>query len=155
MVCLMLIKPHGHDYTQFFWHFWTFHVKRMFQENSPVHINVCETWCSGWAGWIFLFFSVLPQTLHPVNAWFTYLVLYLLSKITKKKEHVFGLYQPWNIIQHPEAVQNWIMGRRCDVPVYFQMFSSGKRSRSAGLIPSDANLSLAICSSFRLLSDPL
>lgn len=26
--------------TRIFWHFWTIHVKRMFQENSPVHISV-------------------------------------------------------------------------------------------------------------------
>lgn len=67
----------------------------------------------------FPLFSVLPQVLHPVNAWFTYLVLNFLSKITK---HIFALHQPRNTIQHPESVQNWIMGGRVMFQSIFKCF---------------------------------
>lgn len=141
-----------------FWHFWTFHVKRMFQENSPVHINVCRldalVELEGFFSFSQSFLRHSTLLMHGSHILCSTSCPRLQKKKNKKK-HIFGLYQPWNIIRHPEAVLNWIMGRTCDVPIYFQMFSSGKRSHSAGLIPSDANLSLAICSSFRLLSDSL
>lgn len=107
--------------THNFWHFWTFHVKRMFQENSPVHINVCRLDAlvepDGFFSFSQSFLRYSTLLMHG-----SHILCSTSCPRLQKKEHIFGLYQPWNIIQHPEAVQNWIMGGRVMFQFIFKCF---------------------------------
>lgn len=128
--------------THNFWHFWTFHVKRVFQENSPVHINVCRLDAlvepDGFFSFSQSFFRYSTLLMHGSHI----LCSTSCPRLQKKRTHF------WFVPTMEHNTTSWSCaeldhGRTCDVPIYFQMFSSGKRSHSAGLILSDANLSLA------------